>query len=150
MWCLVAELPQQAPDGIGGLLHFGVDLFGAGFGVGLGGGPHDAVADVLLNESQADGVKGLGGGGYLGQDVDAVFVILHHAGNPADLALNPFQAFEVGVLIAGVPMGSGVLQVHLDDGCIGVAHAQVWRAHALKLYPQGVLSQVPPGGIAQK
>ena len=148
---MLAELPQQAPDGIGGLLYFGIDLFGAGFWIGLGSGTNHAVANVLFNKTQADGVQGFGGSSHLREDVDAVFVLFHHARDTADLPLDAFQAAQVGVLVAGVPVWCGVLKVDFDGREVRaqVVEAQVCIAHASNLYPSGVSNQVPPGGIPQ-
>ena len=71
-------------------------------GSGSAAAPDDAVADVLLHQPEADGVQGLGDGGDLGEDVDAVLVLIDHPGDAADLALDPFEPQEVGVLVGGV------------------------------------------------
>ena len=48
------------------------------------------------------GLQGLGHGGDLGEDVDAVDVLVDHPGDAADLALDAAQALEVVVLGVGV------------------------------------------------
>src|SRR5687767_11692545 len=50
---LVLPLPQQAPNGVRGFLHFEVDRLGPQAGIGLRGGADDAVADVFLDEAEA-------------------------------------------------------------------------------------------------
>ena len=46
----------------------------AGFGAAFFDGLGDAVAEVVFDEAEGDGLKGPGHGGYLSQDVDAVGV----------------------------------------------------------------------------
>src|SRR6478735_8747704 len=77
------------------------DLLGGGL-VGLAGGVHDAVGDVVLEQSQADGLQRLGDRADLGQDVDAVGVAVDHLLHPTDLPLDAAQPFQVVVLAAGV------------------------------------------------
>src|SRR3712207_6694443 len=47
-------LAQQPADGVSGFLDFGIDGFGAGGRIRLGGGAHHAMADMLLHQAQAD------------------------------------------------------------------------------------------------
>src|SRR6478609_5933889 len=58
-WCGGVSA-KQPTDGVGSFLYLGIDGFCACVGVRLGGRPHHAVADVFLDQPQADGVQGLG------------------------------------------------------------------------------------------
>jgi len=68
---------------------------------GLGGFDH-AAGHVLIEQTQGDGLQGLRGGTDLGEDVDAVLVVLDHLLQPPDLPLHPAQPLEVVVLVCGV------------------------------------------------
>jgi hypothetical protein len=50
--------------------------------------PHMISKDFFLQSSQRRSH-----GRYLRNDIDAVPVLFHHAGKPADLTLNPSEAF---------------------------------------------------------
>src|SRR5690606_13428888 len=76
--------------GLGGLRDLGGVVVTA-----LDGRVGDAVAQVLLQQLQGEGLQGLGGGGHLGEYVDAVDVLVDHALQAADLSLDAAQAFEV-------------------------------------------------------
>src|SRR5690606_284805 len=76
----------------------------------FGGGLRDAVLQVLVEQAEGDGFQGFRGGGDLGEHVDAVLVGLDHLRDAADLAFDPPQALEIGVLVLGVavhPSSSG-------------------------------------------
>src|SRR5665647_2396043 len=94
--CLAADEPG---DGVGGL----ADLLGALVGIATGCVDH-AVAEVVLDQADAHGLEGLGHGGDLREDVDAVHVLVHHARDAAHLALDALEPLEVGVLVGGVPV----------------------------------------------
>ena len=73
------------------------------------------MAHVVLQQAEADGLKGLGGGGDLGEDVDAVDVLLNHAGDAPNLPLDAAQALEVVLLGSGVAGHvSSVVSVGMD------------------------------------
>ena len=55
------------------------------------GGVRHAVVEVPLEHVQAKRVEGRAHGGHLGQDVDAVALLLDHATDPGDLPLNAAQ-----------------------------------------------------------
>src|SRR5258708_16692441 len=59
---------------------------------------------MVLNRAKRHRLQGAGGGGHLGQDVDAVLLILDHLLQPADLALDPAQPLKVVLLVGGVPV----------------------------------------------
>ena len=79
---------------------------------GFDGGAGHAVADVLFEQVQGDGVERLGDRGNLGEDVDAVLVFVDHAGDAADLSFDAAQALEVRLFVGGVTvLGFGRLAV---------------------------------------
>ena len=53
-------------------------------------------------DTQAHGMQCLGDGGDLGEDVDAVFVLVNHPGDAADLPFDPLEPAEVRVLVGRV------------------------------------------------
>ena len=73
------------------------------------------MVHVLLDQAQADAVERLGGGGDLGEHVDAVLVLLDHPLDPADLALDAAKAAEVVVSAHGVATGD-----HHGTSLVGV------------------------------
>src|SRR3954447_7848508 len=79
-----ASGPDKAGDGFGGFLHLGVGLGAAGLD-----GLRHAVAEMVLDQAQGDRLQGPGHGGDLGEDVDAVGVVVDHALEPPHLALDP-------------------------------------------------------------
>ena len=120
---VVRSGPHEAGDRVGGLADLGLAL-----GVGRLGGVNDAVAHVVLEQAEADGLEGLGGRGDLGEDVDAVRVLLDHAGDAANLALNAAQPLEVVVL-----------------GACVAGHPRLTSSPASARYVE-VLATIPPGG----
>ena len=66
---------------------------------------HHAVARVLVEEPERDLVQRGVDRRDLGEDVDAVAIVLDHALDAADLALDPAQALEQLVLGGGVSAG---------------------------------------------
>ena len=56
----------------------------------------------LVEQTEGERLQGPGRRGHLGQDVDAVLVVLDHALKPADLTLDPTEPGEVLVLRLGV------------------------------------------------
>src|SRR5699024_3760447 len=80
--------------GLGDLLRSGL--------VGLAGGVDDAVADVVLEQAEADPLQRLGRRRDLGEDVDAVRVVLDHARYAPYLALDALEPREVLLLASAV------------------------------------------------
>ena len=68
---------------------------------GAGGVDH-AVREVLLEQADRDGLEGLRHRRDLGEDVDAVLLVLDHPLQPAGLALDAAQPLEVVVLAVDV------------------------------------------------
>src|ERR1700759_86252 len=62
------------------------------------------MSQVLVQQVQRDGTQGTVGGADLGEDVDAVLVLLDHAGDAAYLALDAPQPLGVVVLLLRVPV----------------------------------------------
>ena len=76
------------------------------------------MADMLFEQVQGDGVERLGDRGNLGEDVDAVFIFVDHAGDAADLPFDAAQALEVRLFVGGVTvLGFGCLAA---AACVGV------------------------------
>jgi hypothetical protein len=67
--------------------------------------PLHAVSGVSVEKAESDLVKRCLGGADLGEDVDAVAVVLHHAGDAADLTLDSRETLEHLVLAGGVAAG---------------------------------------------
>ena len=115
------------------------------------------MADVLFEQVQGDGVERLGDRSNLGEDVDAVFIFVDHAGDAADLPFDAAQSLEVRLFVGGVTvLGFGCLAAAacagvrlggLLGGCAGggadlvgcaVAALVVSGFHDSSLYPRGV------------
>jgi hypothetical protein len=62
------------------------------------------VRQVLVQQFQRERLQRLGRGGHLGQDVDAVLVLLDHPLQAPDLPLDPAQPLEVAGLLGAVPV----------------------------------------------
>lgn len=124
---------------------------------GFDGGAGYAVADVLFEQVQGDGVERLGDRGNLGEDVDAVLVFIDHAGDAADLPFDAAQALEVRLFVggvtvlgfgrlaaaacAGVRLGgllSGGAGCGADLGGCAVAALVASGFHDSSIYPRGV------------
>ena len=58
----------------------------------------DAMGDVIAQDFLLDPAQRRARGRDLGDDVDAVAIVFHHAGEAADLALYPVQPFHDGSL----------------------------------------------------
>ena len=71
-------------------------------GVVSGAGVHDTVADVLFEQADGHALQRLRRGADLGQHVDAVHVVVDHALQATDLALDAPQALDVRVLVRAV------------------------------------------------
>src|SRR6185312_4640113 len=110
-------LAQQPADGIRGFLDLVLDDPRIVVELGFLGGADHAVSNVVFEQADAHRVQGLVDRGHLGEDVNAVLVLFHHAGDAADLAFDPLQAAQVGVLVRGV----GVADVLVDGGRAGNA-----------------------------
>src|SRR5699024_8325715 len=81
-----------------------LDLLPRGLVVAGAGGVDHAVSDVLLEEVDGDRVQRGRRGGDLGEDVDAVLVVIDHLPDAADLAFDPLHPPREGVLLRGVSM----------------------------------------------
>src|SRR5690625_735104 len=94
---------QQPPDGAGDLGEFFVR-------VSRGRGVDHAVAHVILEQSHGNPFQGFGQRRDLGEDVDAVPVLLHHPVDAPGLAFDPAQPREVAVLIQNVAVVVGLVR----------------------------------------
>src|SRR4051794_12527115 len=92
-------------------------LFDLGARITRAGGVHDTVRKVVLEQSHGDGVQRALGGGDLGEDVDAIRVLVDHPLKAADLPLYPAQPPEQGLLVTGVAVRPRML------GSVLVRHA---------------------------
>src|SRR3954454_4046961 len=88
---------HEAGDGLGGLADLLLGLPAAG-----ARGLDDAVAEMLLEQAEGDRLQGLRHRRDLGEDVDAVLLVLDHALQAAGLALDAAQPLEVLVLAIDV------------------------------------------------
>src|SRR5690349_1512941 len=110
---------HEAGDGLGGLLELLLLL-----GPALPGGVDEAVRHVVVEQVEREGLERLRRRGDLGQDVDAVLLLLDHPLDAADLPLDPPQALEVGL-----------------DGLVVALEVAVLFAHAGNDTPRGYLDQ---------
>ena len=90
----LADAAGKTFDGAGELVEDGLAVFGAR--------AHDAAADVVLEDEEACCAQGGDDCRDLGEDIDAVLVVLNHPADAADLALDPAQAGEDLGLVVGV------------------------------------------------
>ena len=67
------------------------------------------MAHVVVEELDGNGVECLLDGGDLGEDVDAVAIVVNHLCDPANLAFDPRQTLSQWVFAGGVAAGLGVL-----------------------------------------
>src|SRR5829696_509687 len=67
-------------------------------------GARDAVVHVLVEDLERDALEGSRGGRDLGEDVDAVALVLDHPLDPAHLSLDPVQPLDERVLLFHVPV----------------------------------------------
>lgn len=90
-------------------------------------GTDHTVVSVVVEQSQGDLVKRGVDCGQLGQDVDAVAIVLDHALDAADLSLDPAQALEELVLARRVAArGHGAfVSVHGSTMHTGWGYANV-------------------------
>src|SRR3954452_10515564 len=88
---------HEAGDGLGGLADLLLGLPAAG-----ARGLDDAVAEMLLEQAEGDRLQGLRHRRDLGEDVDAVLLVLDHALQTAGLALDATEPLEVLVLAVDV------------------------------------------------
>src|SRR5699024_3955016 len=86
--------------------------------VSRGRGVDHAVAHVILEQSHGNPLQGFGERRDLGEDVDAVPVILHHPVDAPGLAFDPAQPREIAVLIQDVPVVVGLVRA-LAIGALG-------------------------------
>ena len=92
---------DEARDRLGRFVQLGV-----GLGTPPEGGFSHAVREVILKQPQRDSLERLGSCRHLGEDVDAIAVLVDHAGDAPDLAFDALQPLMVGVLspAAGRPV----------------------------------------------
>src|SRR5262245_42714960 len=64
----------------------------------------DTVAHVLVEDLERERLERGVHGRDLGEDVDAVAVVLDHPLDPPHLALDPVQALDEGILVLAVPV----------------------------------------------
>src|SRR5690606_23048324 len=146
LWCLVTLAaprlrvsgagrsgPHEPGDGVGGL----ADLLLA-FVVRAFRGLDDAAAEVVLDEPDAHRLQRLGHRGDLREDVDAVDVLVDHAGDAAHLALDPAQA--PGVLLLALAVA-----VHACSLLVGPERSTTIPLPGIGVYPCGIASEPPRG-----
>ena len=87
-------------------------------------GVGNAVRKVLIKQRQGYCFESSGGGGDLGEDVDAIGVFFNHALQPADLPFDATQALEMDRLDVGIARWSlGYQSVLVVIRCVGCAGA---------------------------
>src|SRR5687767_9242569 len=107
MWFETSESgADQAGDGVAGL----GDLLVRGRAA-LGDGLADAVLEVLVEQIERHRLQRPGRGGDLGEDVDAVVVVLDHPLQPAHLTLDAPQAPQMVVLVVAVAVHLPLLSI---------------------------------------
>lgn len=127
VWGLAFE---ESGDSCHGFADFVIEWGGVAGGFRLGCGVNDAVAHVVFQKLNGEAVEGLVDGGDLGEDVDAVDVLIDHAGDTAYLPFDAAQTFEVGLFVGGVAVEVPVL-----------VEGASWCAHIFNIYPLGVYLQ---------
>jgi hypothetical protein len=63
------------------------------------GRPAGCTGVVVVEQTHGHALQRLGDGGDLGEDVDAVPVVLHHLGQPPDLSFHPAEPAQEFVLV---------------------------------------------------
>src|SRR3954454_22473649 len=122
---------DEAGDRVGGFLQLDLCVGAAGLDR-----LHDTVRDVLVEQAQGDGLECLRHRRDLGEDVDAVLLLLDHPLQAAGLPLDATQPLEVVVL--ALVGDVGVLVV--DHGSILSPHwvlSKGWFRGALRSHVTG-------------
>src|SRR5262249_59704518 len=83
-------------------LHELGDLAALLAGVAAGDGALDAMADMVAQHLVLDPLQGGARRGDLGQDVDAVAILLDHAGDAAHLSFDSIEPPQAGVPCIGL------------------------------------------------
>ncbi|MBP2217071.1 hypothetical protein H4V95_002262 [Arthrobacter sp. CAN_C5] len=64
---------------------------------------------MVIEQSERYAAEGGSEGKNLGEDVDAVLLLIDHAGNATSLTLNPLHARQVAILVRHIACnGSGI------------------------------------------
>ena len=92
---------------------------------------HDAMRQVVVEQPQGHRLQRLRHGRDLGEDVNAVLILLNHALQAPCLTFDPAQPFELGVLARMVKVA--VLMASSTGACGGghLGGRTVFRAHHL-------------------
>src|SRR3546814_17654777 len=98
--------PDEPGDGLRVFLDLGLRR-----GAAHSGSPDDAVAQVLLEQTEGDRAQRLGHRGDLGEDVDAILLLLDHPLKASCLPLDPAQSLEVVLLVPDVAVARGLVLV---------------------------------------
>ena len=72
----------------------------------LGG---EVITEVLVEQPEGDGLERLGRGGDLGEDVDAVLLLIDHLRDPTRLSFDALHAAEIALLVADVAVLVGIV-----------------------------------------
>lgn len=133
---------KQAANSVGGLFDLEIDGLRPQGRVGFGCSSHNTMPDVLLNQPKTHSVEGFGYRRDLGQDVDAVFVLINHAGDSPYLAFDPLQTTQVCFFISCVAVCVLGLRFsgrqHLGSFFRCVHNANLYRVGVYGKYPLGV------------
>lgn len=74
------------------------------------------MTEVLVEQPESDRLERLGRGGDLGEDVDAVGLVLDHPLQPAHLTFDALEALEIGLLVLVVEVS--VIRVAFVPGVL--------------------------------
>jgi len=109
---------REPPEHLEKLVHLPLLLGGVAAADGLG----DAVLDVVAEHRLLHTSQRRPGRADLREDVDAVTLLLDHADEPAELALDPAEPVELA-RVPGVPVLGRPLSARSDPARVGAAQA---------------------------
>src|ERR1035438_2870978 len=75
-------------------------------------GLRHALPEVILQQAEGNRLESPGHRGDLSEHINAVDVLFYHPLQAANLALDPAQPFEVGVLVLGVTVHGARIRGH--------------------------------------
>ena len=126
----LSVVDDQRVAGDGALLVLGADQPGDGFGPTGFSGPHHAVAQVIIEQTQRHIIQRGGDGTDLGENVNAVCFFVDHPVDAPGLAFNALDPGQIPVLVTDVPVTGSVGRGLV---CHGWVFLLIWwhRVHCL-------------------